>query len=206
MKPIDYNWRRENMRRQSGQQRGINASLRPGLGARQLDQRTTAGGPTGTAIAPNSIGGDQLSSILISTPHNLQSSILPNVSDATVIVQTFGSGNTTVDSYVYGAGGSSSAVSVTRPDGSVMSVPAYHAGHDFGATGVTVYGMFYYDIWAKLWRVLWQSSQFSAGQFALAQGDSMVPFVANPHDASIGMVTGTAGTYTKSLTGPGFFR
>lgn len=206
---MQYNWRRENMRRASGQQRGINVSLRPGLGARQLDQRTQAGGPTGTAIGTGAINGPNLGTILISTPHNLQSSILPNISDATVWIQTYGAGNTTVDAQVYGAGGSTSAsgmVTVTRPDTSTIVLPYYHQGHDFGSTGVTVYALFYYDIWAKTWRVLWQNSQFSAAQFALAQGDSMIPFVANPYDANVGMVTGTGGTYTKSLTGPGFFR
>ena len=209
MKPITYNWHKENVRRQTGQQRGTNISLRPGLGTRQLDQRTTAGGPTGTAIAPGSVNGDQLGNIMISTPHNLQSSMLPNVSDATVWIQTFGGGNTTVDAQVYGAGGSSSAsgmVTVTRPDSSQIVLPYYHQGHNFGSSGVTVYAMFYYDIWALTWRVLWQNTQFSAAQFSLAQGDSMIPFVANPNDSNVGMITGTGGTYTKTLTGPGFFR
>jgi hypothetical protein len=202
-------WHRKSLQITNQNLRGTNASSgRSSVGPRGIDKAIQVGGKTGGGIGVNAVNTDQLGNIQTSTHLNLQHSILPLVSDATIVITTTNATHT-ADIQIYGAGGVGTNISIYRPDGSIMLSPPVLAttqSHDFGSTGVSVYIQVYYDVFHDAlgngkFIAVWSSSAFTAPQLNVAFQDAKVPFLASPGNTNTHLATGTAGTYTNTTFG-----
>jgi hypothetical protein len=215
MSGIDkYDWNRRIIIKQNQTQQGTNQSSGRSVGSRGIDKGILAGGLTGGGIGKNAINTDQAGNIQTSTHMNLQHSILPLVSDATLFIQTFNSPNFTTDVRIYGVGGSGTAVLLNRPDGTQMlchpagSGTGWDLGSNFGSASA-VYAQVYFDVFFDgagngRYRCNFQGSPFNSLQLASGFGDNRYPIASTPSKTNTGLMTGTAGTYSIVLSGPAF--
>ncbi len=211
----NVDWHRKSLQLQNQNQRGTNQSSGlDSIGPRAIDRNTQVGGLTGGGIGNKSINTDQAGNIQRSTHLNLQHSILPLVSDATIMIETFNSPNFTADIQIHGAGGTLSAVTVIRPDNSILlchpagSGTGWDLGFDFVSSSA-VYIQAYFDVFfdgAGNGRYVanWQGTPFNGTQLASSFADSRVPTVYTPIQTNTGLVAGVSGSYTLTFTGPGF--
>lgn len=191
--------------------RGTNVNSNRGQSIRGIDKNLIAGGNTAGQIGNDAIADGQLGNVLSSTHLNLQHSILPLVSDVTVKITTNNSNNI-ADIQIYGVGGIGTVVSVYRPDQSILScspVLTTTQQHNF-STPQTVYCLVYYDVFHDAngngkFVAVWKTSAFTAAELAIAYQDNRIPIVANPVNTKTGLTSGTLGTYTQTLAGPGGF-
>jgi len=208
-----YDWARRIVQKQNQNLRGTNQSSGLGsVGSRGIDKGIVAGGLTGGGIGKNAINTDQAGNIQTSTHLNLQHSVLPLVSDATILVTTFNSPNFTADIKIYGLAGVLAPVSVYRPDGSVILChPAgagtgWDLGHDF-VTSNSVYLMVYFDVFFDgagngRFVAVWKTTPFSATELTAAFRDGRIPFLATPGNTNTNLTAGTSGTYTNNVFAP----
>ncbi len=192
--------------------RGTNQSSgRSSVGNRGIDKGVIAGGLTGGGIGPDAINTDQIGNIHTSSHLNVQHSVLPLVSDVTVKI-TANNSNNTVDIEIYGVGGTGTEVSVYRPDQSILLCPPVLTTtqqHNF-TTPHSVYCLVYYDVFHDnlgngKFVAVWKTSAFTAIELATAYQDNRIPILATPTSTNTGLTSGTTGTYTQVLAGPGSF-
>ncbi len=209
MSGIDaHDWSRKALQKQNQNLRGTNQSSgRSAVGPRGLTKGIQAGGLTGGGIGQDAINTDQMGNVQTSSHLNIQHSVLPLVSDATIVITANGSNNT-VDIQIYGVGGIGTHISVNRPDQSIMLCPPVLTttqSHNFTSPH-SVYCLVYYDVFHDAlgngqFVVLWKTVPFTAIELATAYQDGKIPFLASPSSTITGLTSGTAGTYTQSLFG-----
>ncbi len=203
-------WHRKALQLQNQNLRGTNQSSGlSSIGPRAIDKGVQVGGLTGGGIGAKAINTDQVGNIQTSTHLNLQHSVLPLVSDATIMVETFSSPNFTADIQIYGIGGVTTPIAVHRPDGSIISCfPAgagtgWDLGHDFVVSN-SVYLQVYYDVFFDgagngRFVAVWKNTPFSAAELAIAFKDGKIPFLSTPGNTNTHLTAGTSGTYTNSI-------
>ncbi len=208
----NVDWHRKSLQQQNQNLRGTNQSSgRTAIGSRGISKGVQSGGLSGGGIGIDAINTDQIGRIQTSTHLNTQHSILPLVSDCTIVVTTTNASNN-ADIQVYGSGGIGTNVSIYRPDSSILLAPPILTTtqvHNFGGLGVNVYVSVTYNVFFDVngngrFTAYWKSSPFIASEIALIFGDNNVPVLQLPSKQATGLITGTAGSYTIHLSGQGF--
>lgn len=214
MSIYQYDWKRKSVQKQNQTIRGTNQSSgRPvPAGIRGVSRGTQFGGLSGGSIGQNAINTDQMGNIQSSSAFNLQHSILPLVTDLTLLVETFNAPNYTADIKIYGIAGSATAITVNRPDGSQMLCPPVGYGYDLGSnfgSSSSVFLQVYYNVFNDAlgngaFVANWGNVPFMPTDLASAFSDMVIPILASPSDINTGLIAGIAGTVTKTYTGPNF--
>ncbi len=210
-----FDWHRATVKKANQNLRGTNQSSgRSSVGSRGIDKGIVAGGLTGGGIGSDAINTNQMGNVQTSSHLNLQHSVLPLITDATLFLQTFTAPNYTVDIRVYGAAGSGTAVTLIRPDGTQMlchpvgSGTGWDLGSNFGSSSA-VYAQVYFDVFFDgagngRYRANFQGVPFNALQLASGFGDNRFPLASTPSHTNTGLTAGTSGTYSIVLSGPSF--